>query len=103
MNLLIKDMEMPKHCWQCRLKDEDDNCTAADATQLYSVMGVYGEERRPDWCPLVELPDHGELIDRDELMKHGVYMPMPGGNLPLVYMSYVKGAKAVIPAEGSEE
>ncbi len=51
----------------------------------------------------VELPDHGDLIDRDELMKHGVYMPVEGGNLPLVYLSYVKGAKAVIPAERSEE
>lgn len=50
-----------------------------------------------------DVTDHGELIDRDELMKHGVYMPMPGGNLPLVYMSYVKGAKAVIPAERSDE
>lgn len=50
---------------------------------------------------IVELPDHGDLIDRDKLMKHGVYMPCEGGNLPLVYMSYVKGAEAVIPAERS--
>ena len=52
---------------------------------------------------IIPIPDHGDLIDRDELMKHGVYMPREGGNLPLVYMSYVKSEKAVIPAERSEE
>lgn len=52
---------------------------------------------------IVEIFEHGDLIDRDELMKHVVYMPQEGGNLPVVYRSYVKAATAVIPAEMSEE
>lgn len=52
---------------------------------------------------IVEIFEHGDLIDRDELMKHEVYLPREGGNLPVVYMSYVKAAIPVIPAERSEE
>ena len=29
------------------------------------------EQERPTWCPLIELPPHGDLIDRDALMKDG--------------------------------
>ena len=27
--------------------------------------------QKPNWCPLVELSPHGDLIDRDALMKDG--------------------------------
>lgn len=108
MSILIKGLKMPKDCPQCPLShwNKIDQLTGCELVRRYvpeSESSYWQSDTRPEWCPLVELPDHGELIDRDELMKHGVYMPMPGGNLPLVYMSYVKGAKAVIPAEGSEE
>ena len=63
MSLIIKELKLPKHCWQCWLKDEDDNCTAVYANPLYSVMEVYGEERRPEWCPLIALPTADELAE----------------------------------------
>lgn len=95
MSILIKGLKMPKG-------DE----------ALVIFINSNGTIDEPNWqwdytlikgAKAIELSDHGDLIDRDKLMKHGVYMPMDGGNLPVVYMSYVKGAEAVIPAEKSEE
>lgn len=72
MSILIKGMAMPERCIDCEL------CTL-------KVMGAHrttciicrhnGEEialhgRRED-CPLIELPPHGDLVDRDALMKDG--------------------------------
>ena len=85
---------------QAAIKAIDDlpNCYNgySDTYDKAYIIGVIEE------LPTIELPDHGDLIDRDELMKHCVYMPRDGGNLPVVYMSYVKAAKTVIPAERSE-
>ena len=55
MSVLIKGMEMPKHCGYCRFR-YDGICHALQKTQ-YAVTD----------CPLIALPDHGDLIDRDEL------------------------------------
>ena len=88
MSVLIKGMKMPE--------EGQVFVVFVDRSKHYVL---YNDIR----YPLIEIPDHGDLIDRDELMKHGVYMPRDGGNLPVVYMSYVKGSKAVIPAERSEE
>jgi hypothetical protein len=64
MSIIIKGMEMPKHCWQCVLKGEIDECLLIDQ----SCMAVWGEEKRLPNCPLVELPPHGRLIDADALI-----------------------------------
>lgn len=96
MSVLIKGLAMPDCCWNCPCCDDE-----------YGECNISGEkikiaDGRLTDCPLIELPDHGDLIDKDELMKHGVYIRRDGGYMPVVYMSYVKGAKTVIPAEGSE-
>ena len=61
-DLLIKDMKMPKNCFDCPFL-RDDFCI------------VLGYEMRNDQilmgcgsCPLVEVKPHGDLIDRDEAM-----------------------------------
>ncbi|MHA9740707.1 hypothetical protein [Robinsoniella peoriensis] len=51
----IKDMEMPKECWECELKCEIcDGYTMCGATgrRLYP-MGT--RDTRPYECPLVEI------------------------------------------------
>lgn len=101
MSVLIKGLKMPKNCDACPMLYEYRLCALTD-DHASSIEWKTEEKRMPN-CPLIELPDHGDLIDRDELMKHGVYLPRDGGNLPLVYMSYVKAEKAVIPAERGED
>jgi hypothetical protein len=55
MSVYIHNMEMPQNCYWCPLRA---SC----------VHRIYLEER-PDDCPLVHVPPHGDLIDRDALFK----------------------------------
>lgn len=94
MGVYIKGIEPPKYM-ECRVV-----LNYAEEKAYVHYRGM--EAGRFDVYDIIPVPDHGDLIDRDELMKHGVYLPRDGGYLPLVYMSYVKGAKTVIPAERNE-
>ena len=65
-DILIKGMEMPKSCCECAIKSwdgEDDVCPFSGISAL--SIG------RQDDCPLVPVPPHGDLIDRDALIKDG--------------------------------
>ena len=63
MSIVIKGMEMPKHCLDCVLKNDDDDCMA----QKWKEWKDWEDMR--EGCPLVELPEkHGRLIDGDELI-----------------------------------
>ena len=64
MSVLIKGMEMPKHCLYCPLRNDEDDCAVQEL------------QNWRDWddmkagCPLVEVPaSHGRLIDADALME----------------------------------
>lgn len=60
MSVVVMGMEMPKDCWNC-------------VVSSFGCCNVTGRiwdtlAKRPDWCPLVELPEkHGRLIDGDAL------------------------------------
>ena len=100
MSILIRGMEMPKSCTDCRFL-VDGWCYAA-------LPGSKEERIRTSfYCPLVEVPPHGDLIDRDALIKDGwlsLYkevMRMGGyaiHELPLKNPSI----PVIIPAEGGE-
>ena len=63
MSILIRDMEMPKSCYRCPMANDD--FYLCGATEKY--LENDSEERRPDWCTLVEIPTpHGRLIDADK-------------------------------------
>ena len=60
MSILIRGREMPENCQECVcLNDEYFYCQAVGRQpQDENVIS-----RRPDWCPLVAVPQHGRLID----------------------------------------
>lgn len=68
MSILIRGMEMPKRCFECIFLTTVPNffCLAGKR-DLCAEHGI--NTSRPDWCPLVELPPHGRLIDADELLE----------------------------------
>ena len=72
MSVLIKGMEMPKNCDSCRIMVlEDTNCVPElfCGCPIVFMAHPQGEDHRPDYCPLVEVPTpHGRLIDADALM-----------------------------------
>lgn len=59
MSILIKGAEKPDHCLLC-FAFRNGICAVAKKEVILS-KGVQ------EWCPLVEIPPHGELIDRDKL------------------------------------
>ena len=64
MSVLIKGMEMPTSCAECRLM-ADGWCYSVGLEQREKISTV----KRPTWCPLVPVPKHGRCIDADALMK----------------------------------
>ena len=96
MSILIKGMTMPETCMYGGCPIDGKYC------DLWWKMGG-GEYSRHRDCPLVELPDHGDLIDRDELMKHkGSAYDIDGHELYAVATGTILRMPAVIPAERSE-
>ena len=65
MSILIKGMKMPNGCKDCVLVKRGN---VYDICPLLRVPVDDDEEfgGSPINCPLIELPDHGDLIDRDE-------------------------------------
>lgn len=66
--VIVKGMEMPEKCGLCDLFHAESpmHCTVVKGHK--TVGAPYGIPR-PDWCPLVALPDHhGRLVDADALI-----------------------------------
>jgi len=60
MSILIRDMDMPANCAECRLM-ADGWCYSIGLEQREKISTV----NRPTWCPLIPVPPHGRLIDAD--------------------------------------
>lgn len=108
MGVYIKGMEMPESCFcGCPL--------SGAACRLWKLTGAEGTEMRHKDCPLVEVPDHGDLIDRDEMRKEMTVFcnrrvedaAMTGNREIRVdwndALDFIKNASVVIPAERREE
>lgn len=69
MSIYIKGMEMPKRCDDCEFHQSGypDWCDLSIRARDLGRTDV-----RPAWCPLVEVPPHGRLIDADALCKDRV-------------------------------
>lgn len=64
MDLIIKDMDMPKSCFECRFYQSDMDYCEATGTD-YPFL----EEVKLKDCPLTKIPTpHGRLIDADVLL-----------------------------------
>lgn len=110
MSVLIKGMKMPSGCRWCKMTDYCINtgrtwCFPAKILLAddYKPIGFNG---RPEWCPLVEIPEkHGRLIDADELK--GQYPHDSDWEYPVNTNEYVvetiNEAPTIIEAEGVEE
>ena len=78
MSVLIKDIRIPESCSECRfcVNGFTDNAPMYEcACQSYDNVIVLVDKEgqpfgfRPDWCPLIEVPPHGDLVDKDKLMQ----------------------------------
>ena len=72
MSILIKGMRMPKNCIKCPMQF-GGMCyvmpAEVDESRVAPTVEEALKQGKPDWCPLVEIPEsHGDLIDRDALL-----------------------------------
>ena len=60
----IVPMEKPKRCGLCPCfhAEHPMYCQAVKAHKDKRIIAPYGAPI-PDWCPLIELPPHGDLVD----------------------------------------
>lgn len=68
MSILIKGMEMPTRCFNCGMCEVDDTqilcCVSHGSHVEYrEIEEQIAIQDRPTWCPLIELPSHGRLIE----------------------------------------
>jgi len=111
MSVIVKGMKVPsecEYCGFCRYYNENGNvwCNATNRLlkrQWKEPHWTYLDVKRPEWCPLIELPEkHGRLIDErvayDKIAEQegGYYMDMDGVDCGL------EETPTVIEAEGDE-
>lgn len=109
MSVIVKGMEMPKNCAECKMWSICDCLKEFDDYEslLYAVDD--GDWVIADDCPLIELPSHGRLGDLDALQKQ-VENTIQDAHMSLLWkqgMMYAHGlveaSKTVIEAEGETE
>lgn len=103
MSILIKGMKMPEKCGSCDLFHVESpmHCTVVKGHK--TVGAPYGMPR-PDWCPLVEIPEpHGRLIDGDALQCKVDDIGLGYYEVLGVTEDTIDSAPTVIEAEGSED
>lgn len=100
MSILIKGVEMPTRCGRCDMRipvyddgifDHYECCITA------AIIDNLGEKMED--CPLVPVPPHGDLIDRDELIENCM---KEDGFLSELLFRKVSNAPTIIPAEEGE-
>lgn len=96
MAVLIKGMEMPQNCEECDVKVVCKNYWKL-IRERYTI---------PSWCPLIELPPHGRLIDADALLNFLNHCMFPSDMVTTTALSmaknWIKDAPTIIEAEEGE-
>ena len=88
MSVLVKGMEMPRNCYECKVWFE-----CFDEKPPFNMIKSV--------CPLIEIPTpHGRLIDADELANKTFYSKT---SAPYITYKTFVDAPTVIEPEGSEE
>lgn len=95
MSVLIRGIEMPKNCAECKMWSICDCLKEFDDYESLLYAVDYGDWVIADDCPLVELPPHGRLIDADELVRIWTGAKFYGNIKPIV-----DARPTVIEAEG---
>ncbi len=94
MSILIKGMEMPTSCMLCPFCVEEADPANGEMCMVTGTLMPPCTRERLDNCPLVPVPPHGDLIDRDALCDGRV------SNDNVVICA--KCAPTIIPAEEGE-
>lgn len=109
MSVLINGMQMPKCCYGCPFFKQVDYWNKSGEIDVLSKCKRTGEftwESANGYlpnCPLVPIPPHGDLIDRDAMIADIQKNVAPtqhikDRNSNMIY--FLRHREAIIPAEG---
>ena len=99
MSVYIRGMEMPSNCFECRFA-VDGWCYAAEKQDNRDYLR---ETHRANWCPLIEVPPHGRLIDADEFLSRALGTKCFRGDYALMLQELVGESMTIIPADKEVE
>ena len=103
MGVYIKGMEMPGFCAVCAIADWEYDCCPVSDRKNIRITDTSG---RPNFCPLLEVLDHGDLIDKSVLYDHikdGYDIDLKENPILLnAILEMVDYQEAVIPADKEE-
>lgn len=109
--VLIKGIKMPKSC-PCELVGVGYDMYCSFAYGVPSRVREYYEccekETRPDWCPIIEVSQHGDLLSREWLIDIALHLINTAKNDDISngvkwLLQYIIDASAIIPAELPKE
>ena len=96
MSIYIKGIKMPKDCWHCPMINNVDECCLLTEKQHDMYEGEM-DQVQAAFCPLIEVPPHGRLIDAD---KQKPYMLNEHYRYRRVYdAEEIENAPTIIPAD----
>ena len=99
MSVLIKNMDMPKNCAECKLWSICECLNDFEDFESVCYAVEDGDLIRDKNCPLVEIPTpHGRLIDVDKLMRDIEEYHLSDGK----FQHWVDVQQTIIETEGSE-
>ena len=106
MGVYIKGMDMPTNCGDCPytayVVREGNTYCRITGTVLARDFEVIDDGYKPEDCPIVPVPPHGDLIDYNFCMENYELMHDDDGNpVYAVRMKDIVNAPTIIPA--SEE
>ena len=109
MGVYIRGMEMPTRCFDCPMCEISDieiccSISIGVAVSYEEIDEQIAIQDRPSWCPLVEIPPHGDLIDRRKLPLAFIDITdLPTDRcLPVYLQEDVDDAPTIIEAEEGE-
>ena len=108
MSILIRGMEMPTSCRACHLKINCEDCEGLECVcaPLHQQIGYLDDlltDKRRDDCPLVPVPPHGDLIDRDALLDTATIHWSQTTNESCFPIDEIENAPTIIPASEENE
>ena len=97
--LYLPGMNMPKSCHECFCMEEEDLFCRITERAVGGEPDLYPWNPRPDNCPLIPVPEHGDLIDKKDVVPKDGYIIADG--IACIPIKDIVNAPTIIPA--SEE
>lgn len=92
MSILIKGMDMPDSCNSCPFS-VNGFCVVSPKRANGEAMS---KRTTTNWCPLIEIPPHGDLIDRDPFIE---FIKTHWDSYDQWFVEQLEARPTIIPAE----